>query len=819
MSIVLKFGGSSVSKKGFNKISEQIKLNKNKKIVIVLSALFETTNSLLGIINNKEDNFQNIKDTHLEFINKLQLDDSILSELFDELYNNIKQNKTQYILSFGEKLSTKILFEFLKKSNNVTLVNGSDIIKTNNLIHDMNNKFHMKGEFYCDNYIFDILNNNNIIITQGFIAKTKDNEICTLTRGGSDTTAALIAVKLNSERLEIWTDVNGIYNADPNIIPKAKIINEIDYDLCQEMAGMGAKVLHPYCILPCQKANIPIYIKNTYGENINNTMISNKIKNKLSLILQKNNIVFEVTSLDMWNNYGFVADIFSIFKKHSIDINIITTSQYSVSVTTIENSKDSLNSLRNDLSQNYEVKMFNCDLISVIGRNILQSKNVPKLFQNLNNHDKILITHFSSNNMCLTFAVENSYSLSMYKMLYNLLLDKKIDNENIENKWWYKNSKDLIDLGSKDPIYLYDINTINSKCKILKDELSCINNFYYAIKANKNLNVLKAINSNGFGFECVSIDEVEYIKRYFPDSNVLFTPNYCNILEYKNAFSYNCDVIVDNLEIILNNKDIFYEKEIALRLDLNMGEGHNTKVITEGHNSKFGLPVNDIPKFLKICKDYKVKVIGLHSHRGSDINNISNWYNTFKVLNNLLIQEFNDIKWIDLGGGFGTQLKSDDFIKLNQLISKKKIRDISLRIEPGRFIVSEAGILLCKINQIREKENKKIIGLSTGMNSLLRPALYDAYHQIYNLSKINNNYNEIYDIVGPICESGDILGEKRSFPLSEENDIILIENAGAYGYVMSNSYNMRKPAREEIFNKKILDTVTYNKNDQYFIHL
>ena len=120
----------------------------------------------------------------------------------------------------------------------------------------------------------------------------------------------------------------------------------------------------------------------------------------------------------MWNNYGFVADIFLKFKNYSIDINIITTSQYSVLATTTESDDNKIIMLSEELSKNYEVNIFNCDLISIIGRNILQNKKLPKLFSNLNNHDKILITHFSSNNMCLTFAVTNDISIYMYKRIY-----------------------------------------------------------------------------------------------------------------------------------------------------------------------------------------------------------------------------------------------------------------------------------------------------------------------------------------------------------------------------------------------------------------
>ena len=519
----------------------------------------------------------------------------------------------------------------------------------------------------------------------------------------------------------------------------------------------------------------------------------------------------------MLNDYGFVADIFSKFKKYSIDINIITTSQYSILATTNTASKEINNQkvqkLKIELEEKYEVTLYSCDIVSVIGRNILQNKNVPKLFEKLNNHSKIHITHFSSNNMCLSFAISDDVSQLMYKKIYDIIFDKNYLIESYEKKWWYKKLNDVKQFCSNDSVYLYDVETIISKCETLSLNLDCIDNFYYAMKANNNLDVLNTISKCNFNFECVSIDEVEYIKSHFPNSKIIFTPNFCDIKEYIIAFNFNCIIIVDNLQILEENKEVFRNKEIGIRLDLNLGEGHNKKVITEGSNSKFGLPLNEISKLLVLSFNLNIKIVGLHSHRGSDINNINSWVLTIDTLVNLAKEKFNEIKWLNLGGGLGTQLNEKDFLSLNNLLKLKKDK-FDIWLEPGRYLVSEAGILLSKVTQVRTKNQKKIIGISTGMNSLIRPTLYNAYHNLWNISKLKNKDNSYYDVVGPICESGDIIGENRLLPITEVGDIILIENAGAYGNVMSNNYNMRKPAREEILrsnnisiscNKKLIE--------------
>jgi diaminopimelate decarboxylase/aspartate kinase len=319
------------------------------------------------------------------------------------------------------------------------------------------------------------------------------------------------------------------------------------------------------------------------------------------------------------------------------------------------------------------------------------------------------------------------------------------------------------------------------------------------MKANHHPNIIKKLAENNIGFECVSVYEVKYLRDKIKISNpILFTPNFCSIEEYVIAMKYDdINIIVDNFEIIKQNLDVFQNKKISLRIDLNKGDGHHINVITEGKQAKFGCPISHVINELDFLSNNNIKIIGLHSHSGSGINNYKNWVITATKLIKLC-KYFNDIKWIDLGGGFGIDDENPiDFEKLNTEL-KSLDTDIDIYIEPGRFLVSEGGILLSKVNQIKKKENFCYVGLDTGMNSLIRPSLYGSYHKIHNITKINNERSEIYNIVGPICETGDIIGSNRLLPKSDINDIILIENTGAYGYVMSSNYNMRSPAEEII---------------------
>ena len=651
------------------------------------------------------------------------------------------------------------------------------------------------------------VDDNNIYICQGFLASTPKNKTCLIGRGGSDTSAALIGCMLDALSVEIWTDVNGMYTADPNKVKDSKIIEKIGYNQSQELAAMGAKILHPYCILPCKMKNIPIIIRNTYNYDATEfTKICNyKLNsNKIYAITDQNNItVFNIESVNMWNNYGFVYDIFEKFSRYGIDVNIITTSQFMISTTT--DCKDSilLNNIYQELSNTYNVEIIrNCSIISIVS-NSIKNQNIVKAL-NIKKNYKVHTVHHSANDLTISFVINSIDSISLLTKLHDeLILERKInnisDNYNLKNNWWYNRIDEIKEImNNYNSIYLYDLKFIKNQIDILKANLSSVDKIYYSMKANNNENILRKIAEQNIGFECVSFNEVKYLRETLKVNNdIIFTPNFCNINEYVNCFNQtNIKIIVDNVEIIKQNLDIFRNKSIGIRVDLNNGDGHHKKVITEGNNAKFGSTIKEILENIDLIINNNINIVGLHSHRGSGIQDYKSWYNT--AINLLKLSEnFKNIEWIDLGGGFGVDNSNPiDFISLNNKLKELKNNNIKIYIEPGRFIVSEGGILISKVTQVKEKDTINYIGIDTGMNSLIRPTLYGSYHKIHNISKLNDINTKIYNIVGPICESGDFLGNNRKLPKTCVNDIILIENAGAYGHVMSTNYNMRHPAIE-----------------------
>jgi diaminopimelate decarboxylase/aspartate kinase len=224
-------------------------------------------------------------------------------------------------------------------------------------------------------------------------------------------------------------------------------------------------------------------------------------------------------------------------------------------------------------------------------------------------------------------------------------------------------------------------------------------------------------------------------------------------------------------------------------------------VRTAGAYSKFGIPLGELSEAKELAKQCGVTVIGLHAHTGSGILRSENWPDVAHVLVSAA-REFSEVRYLDLGGGLGVPEKIGqtplDVGAVDEGLSEIRaiLPDCELWLEPGRYLVAEAGALIVKVTQTKGKGEVRYVGVNTGMNSLIRPALYGAYHEIVNLSRWGEPVANVVNIVGPICESGDRLGNDRLLPECVEGDTLLVANAGAYGHVMSSDYNLRKPAAE-----------------------
>jgi diaminopimelate decarboxylase/aspartate kinase len=232
-----------------------------------------------------------------------------------------------------------------------------------------------------------------------------------------------------------------------------------------------------------------------------------------------------------------------------------------------------------------------------------------------------------------------------------------------------------------------------------------------------------------------------------------------------------------------------------------VGVGHHHHVRTAGAHAKFGVPVADLERVAQEVRKVGARIVGLQAHVGSGILEEMTWQRTARELTGLA-QRFEEVRVLDIGGGLGVPERSDqpglDLPKLDTLLAAVSAESpgLELWLEPGRYLSAPAGVLLVRVTQLKSKGDVRYIGVATGMNSLIRPALYGAYHEIANLTRLTEPATELVNVVGPICESADVLGHDRLLPPTREGDVILIANAGAYGHCMSSYYNLRDPAEE-----------------------
>jgi diaminopimelate decarboxylase/aspartate kinase len=371
--------------------------------------------------------------------------------------------------------------------------------------------------------------------------------------------------------------------------------------------------------------------------------------------------------------------------------------------------------------------------------------------------------------------------------------------------WWQRRRTELLELmRSRDCAYVYDVATVEQRCANLRN-MTSLSRVSYAMKANSSPELLRAIHASGLKIECVSVGEIarafEAIPGLRPDE-VLFTPNFAPREEYVSALAQGVHVTLDNLHPLERWPELFKGRNVFVRIDPGSGRGHHQHVRTGGVHSKFGVAQEDWRRFAAAAKEAGATVVGLHAHAGSGVHDIDNWLRTARLL--LSLREiFPQARVIDIGGGIGVPDRHGaphfDLEGLDAaLLTLNAEKDgIELWMEPGRYVVAEAGVLLAKVTQTKTKGAAGYVGVATGMNSLIRPALYGAHHDIVNLTRLGESTDGMFDVVGPICETGDVLGHDRALPAATaEGDVMLIATTGAYGAAMSSNYNLRAPASE-----------------------
>ncbi len=856
--VVAKFGGTSVS--SVESIQNMIAIVKNysqqnKRVLVVVSAISGVSNLLeelcwASVAGEVENIVFDIKTKHLDLMTNLNLLDDDLNQFLELRMKKLKSKvgllleanaPTKFIhqaaiMSEGEKLSSAILHKEIAKQlkEEVVLTPAENWLMSEHSNHRTLADQYLNAECRVeyDPVKAKKLNElGSIVITQGFIAKNSIDDVVVLGRGGSDTSAAYFATLIRACQLDIWTDVPGMFSANPKEISEARQLVKLDYQEAQEIASTGAKVLHPRCLRPARQSNIPVFVGSTFAPEKGGTFIHSYVEPvpQIKAISVRNKVtLISMETLDMWQTPGFLVDAFQVFYQLGLSIDQISTSETNVTVT-LDNltqgiSAEQLDRVKQELSRFCRVSILeNCAAVSVVGHSVRTLlSQISRAFEAFQNRELYMLTQ-AANNLNLTFVIVQSEAPQLIQQIHDVLISQfgevgalgKTWMEIFEaqsdpmlefarNTWWLQKRETLIQLSRQNgPCYVYSLSKVNEQLRKL-NELKSIDKVFYAIKANSHPSILQQVEMAGFGFECVSIYEVDFILKLFPGidpSRILFTPNFANRDEYEQAIARKVHLTLDNDYPLYHWPEVFEGQSLFLRIDTGIGQGHHHHVKTAGREAKFGIPIDSISQLSKDIQLKNINVTGLHCHVGSGILTSDNWSENGAKLAQLA-EHFPNLKYIDLGGGLGIVDRSTqvelNLSEVNKNIGRLKasLENIEFWLEPGRYIVAESGVLLTQVTQLKGKSGAQYLGVDTGMNSLIRPALYGAYHPIINLNRFGDTKIETYTVVGPICESADKLGVDRILPRSYEGDVILIANSGAYGAVMSSQYNMRKPAKE-----------------------
>ena len=365
----------------------------------------------------------------------------------------------------------------------------------------------------------------------------------------------------------------------------------------------------------------------------------------------------------------------------------------------------------------------------------------------------------------------------------------------------------------KCPVYVYDGNKIKKQYERLTNAFSGIKKLRinYACKALSNISILSLMRSMGSGLDTVSIQEVQLgLKAGFKAENIIFTPNGVSMNEIEKVASLGVQINIDNLTILEQFGTKYQDIPVCIRINPHVMAGGNSNISVGHIDSKFGISIHQIPHILRIVENTKMHINGVHMHTGSDILDIEVFLHAAEILFETA-SKFNDLDFIDFGSGFKVPYKFGDIEtnieELGEKLSKRFHsfcktygKDLELAFEPGKFLVSEAGYFLTKVNAIKQTTSTVFAQVDSGFNHLIRPMLYGSHHEIINISNPKGK-ERFYTVVGYICET-DTFGNNRKISEISEGDTLAFKNSGAYCFTMASNYNSRYRPAEVLWYKE-----------------
>ena len=352
------------------------------------------------------------------------------------------------------------------------------------------------------------------------------------------------------------------------------------------------------------------------------------------------------------------------------------------------------------------------------------------------------------------------------------------------------------------PLYVYDANTIDRQYQRLTDAFKGVKNLKlnYAVKALSNINVLHYFKNLGAGLDTVSIQEVQLsLATGINPKDIIYTPNGVSLQEIEEVAAMGVQINIDNLSIL----ELFGQKHpeipVCIRINPHIMAGGNSKISVGHIDSKFGISIHQVPHIKRVVENTGMTINGIHMHTGSDILDIDTFLRATEILFDVA-KQFDNIDFIDFGSGFKVPYKEGDIstdveqlgIQLSERFNQfceAYGKELTLMFEPGKFLVSEAGVFLAKVNVVKQTTSTVFAHVDSGFNHLVRPMMYDSYHYISNISNPEGR-ERYYSVVGYICET-DTFGSNRRISEITDDDILCFHNAGAYCFSMASNYNSR----------------------------
>ena len=360
------------------------------------------------------------------------------------------------------------------------------------------------------------------------------------------------------------------------------------------------------------------------------------------------------------------------------------------------------------------------------------------------------------------------------------------------------------------PVYVTEEKAVRENYRRIRDAFKphMPVRVHFACKANSSLAILRILQQEGSHIDAVSIGEVDACLRAgFPPSRILYTGVNVSSKELAQVASRGVMINIDSFSELRRLAEMTTEVQISFRVNPGVGAGHHAHVVTGTKSTKFGVPKEQIIDAYDEAMQLGFMPFGLHAHIGAGVQDVAPFAQVTEVLVGIA-NELEDklglkLKVIDIGGGVGIPYRPEDkpmdvdaYAKEVTDRIKGKCSADTVAIEPGRYIIADTTVLLASVVDVKETPDKKFLGTDAGFNTLIRPAFYGSYHHVAIANKFDRPGEQVYDVVGPICESGDFLAKDRMLPKGEEGDLVAVYDAGAYGFTMSSTYNMRPRCRE-----------------------